>query len=521
MPISLTKYVDITSGIGAGQAATTRELVGRLFTGNPLIPVNTFVSFASASDVSDYFGSSSEESARATFYFSWVSKTNQRPQSIQFARWVDEAQAPRIYSVKNNNPSLTDFQAITAGEFTLSLGGAEEVFSAIDFSTVTSLADVADVIETAINGGTGAQFTSATVEYNATTGSFDFVGGDAVDAEIVVSVTGGAGTDITGQGLIGWLPQAVNAGNGSLSPATGSIWSDGSAVETITEALEASFQQSNNFGSFLFLDNLELDENEVVEAATWNNSKNVQFLYTVGVSETNASSYNSALDSIGGVCLTLSEVENEYPEMAPMMIAAATNYNGVNAVQNYMFQTFPNLTAGVTTDSQSDSLDSISVNYYGATQTAGQKIRFYQRGLMQGSGVVTNILDINSYVNEIWLKDAAGVALLNLMIGLPQVAANQRGRSQVLSVLQGVINQALLNGTMSVDKVLTPAQIAFITEETSDSNAWYQVQNSGYWVDAVVEQIPSSSPVEYQITYTLIYSKDDVIRKVVGTHTLI
>lgn len=104
---------------------------------------------------------------------------------------------------------------------------------------------------------------------------------------------------------------------------------------------------------------------------------------------------------------------------------------------------------------------------------------------------------------------------------MAQISANQQGRGQILSVLQTVIDLALLNGTISVGKTLTSAQKAFITNQTADNKAWYQVQTSGYWVDCVIEPIPNIDPVQYQANYMLIYSKDDVIRKVVGTQTLI
>ena len=99
-----------------------------------------------------------------------------------------------------------------------------------------------------------------------------------------------------------------------------------------------------------------------------------------------------------------------------------------------------------------------------------------------------------------------------------QVQANNYGVNLILAVLQGVINQALLNGTISVGKTLTIAQQMYITSATGDSLAWHQVQNNGYWVDVVITN-PSTNV--YVATYVLIYSKDDVIRKVTGTHTLI
>src|SRR5690606_35563230 len=139
-----------------------------------------------------------------------------------------------------------------------------------------------------------------------------------------------------------------------------------------------------------------------------------------------------------------------FPEMFPMMIEAATNYNGINAVQNYEYQQVAGLTPSVSNDSDADFYDNLYINYYGLTQQAGQQIAFYQRGFLQGASVVTNIIDMNAYVNEIWLKDAAGVALMNALLTLNQIAANASGANQVTTILQTIINQALINGTISV-----------------------------------------------------------------------
>ena len=515
MAISSSKYVDITSGIGGGVAASTRNLVGRLFTANSLLPVGQFLSFTSAADVGLYFGTTSEEYLRSVFYFGWISKNTTRAQLIQFARWADTAVAPTIRSLSGNATTLADWTVISSGSFGMTVGGVDETFTDLDFNLAASLTDVANIIETAVQTGTGTQYTSATVTYNATTNSFDFVGGDAVDATISVQVAGG-GDDITGSGLLGWLPAATFSTSGTVT--SGAIYSNGSAVETITDVLTASSDYSNDFGSFLFLTDLSLTIAEVVEAAQWNELQNVMYMFTVAVTSALASTWadvTSGVGAISGVALTVSDTSGEYPEQMPMMIEAATNYNASNAVQNYMFQQFSGITPSVTTNAQSTVFDAIYVNYYGATQTAGQTLSFYQRGFLQGASIATNIIGMNTYVNEIWLKDAAGVALLNLLIGLTRVPANEQGRSQILGALQDVIDLALLNGTISVGKTLTSQQKAFITAETGDDKAWYQVQNSGYWIDCIV--IPQDS----EATYTIIYSKDDVIRKVIGTHSLI
>jgi hypothetical protein len=219
------------------------------------------------------------------------------------------------------------------------------------------------------------------------------------------------------------------------------------------------------------------------------------------------------------VSLTLQPPPDQYAEQVPMMIFAATDYTAVNSVQNYMFQTF-NLVPTVTDDATSDSLDAINVNYYGATQESGQQIAFYQRGLL--SGLPTSPSDMNVFANEIWLKDAAGVAIINLLLSVSQVPANKSGTGLILSVLQNVIDQAVNNGTISVGKTLTNNQKLYITQITGDPNAWQQVQNIGYWINCVISPYTDEGGnTEYQAVYTLIYSKDDVIRKVTGTHVLI
>lgn len=594
MAISITRYVDIISGVGAGAVVPTRDLVGRLFTANPLLPPQTFISFTTAAEVGTYFGFGSEEYLRALFYFSWTSKNLTQPQSIQYARWVQTAAAPMIFPVPNGGTVLADWTPITSGSFILTMGGFTFTLSGLDFAAAGSLAAVASIIQTAIRAesGGGAVWTAATVTYSAAYGGFELAGGaaDVITNPVVVEV-GGGGTDITPATLLGWLPQAQMVNGNYIA---GAIWAPGSAAETITQTLGSSAAASNNFGSFLFLTNLGITQSQAVAAATWNNSQNVLFMYTQAVTPANAVAWAGALASIGGVGLTLSPTISfqltgtlttasnvvsgltsnanisigmpvtdasselpagtyvtslvgttgltlnnpatagateqltfytlQFPEQFPMMIEAATNYAAFNSVQNYEFQQVAGLTPSVNTDAAANLYDyssgGIGVNYYGVTQQAGSLIAFYQQGVLQGSGVVGNILDMNAYVNEIWLKDAATAALMNLLLTLSQVPANAQGRNQILAILQSVVNQALNNGTISVGKKLTTNQQMYITSATGDPLAWHQVQNSGYWLDVVITAT-GSNPVVYTATYTLIYSKDDVIRMVNGTHTLI
>lgn len=649
MSIALSRYVDITSGVGAGSDVSTRSLIGRYFTDNPLVPTGTFLEFTSADDVGTYFGTTSQEYLRAVFYFGWISKKITRPKKISFARWSDTATAPQIFGAPGAQ-SITTWNAITTGGFTLNMGGITHQISGLNFSSDANLAAVASRIQSAVNaesfpvqftgsiaishpasftgvittstgidtltvsgitgtiaigqvlngagvsGGTtitsfgtgtggngtyilsssgqtvsseamtsGAAFntltatntngifaigqlitgtgvtgsptitafgtgtggngtyilssnsltvssesmtagvastlwSAATVTFDAIRSAFNLNGGATGVANISV-VAGTGGTDIANQ--LGWL-------------STSTVLSAGSIQQSVTDVLIQSSGASNNFGSFAFMP--ALTNTQIVQAAEWNNDQNIVFMYSVPTAASNASALSGLLGDIGGVTITLSPLAAEYPEMAPMMILAATDYTTIDAVENYEFQIF-NLTPSVLTDADANLYDGLSINYYGQTQTAGQLLQFYQQGVMQGLPV--DPLDQNVYANEIWLKDAAGAALMTLLLALAQVPANNKGRSQILAVLQSVIDQALRNGTISVGKTLSTIQQLFITEQTGDPKAWYQVQNTGYWVDVVIVPFEDHGTTKYKAVYTLIYSKDDIIRLIEGSDVLI
>lgn len=500
MSISIKKYVDITSGVGAGNVVRERELIGRIFTADPRVPADGLVEVGNAADARAFFGANSPEAARATFYFSFISKNIVAPKKLQFARFANVASAPRIYGTRIA-AVLDTFTAIEDGSLTITAGENTVTADEIDLSGAASLSAVAALIQTALRAETGTQFATAVVTYDALTSSFNFTGSVAEDAPISVTVTGAPG-DLAGP--LGWGPLAT--------------FSPGVNATTAVNALDVSAEASNNFGSFLFMP--PMSETDIIEVAQANAARNVEFLYTVRVDDTNMVSLSAALLTVAGVALTYAPTAGQFDEMAPMMVMAATDYTKRNSVQNYMYYQFPGLTAKVTSTEVSDDLDALRVNYYGNTQTAGQIINFYQRGVM--GGTATALVDMNIYANELWLKDAAAAQILSLLLSVGRVPANADGVGQILAILQGVIDRALFNGTISVGKTLTTLQRLYVTEMTDDELAWHQVQNVGYWVACEMQQITTiDGRIEYKAVYTLIYAKDDAVRKVEGTHVLI
>lgn len=504
MAISFSRFVSITSGVGGTGGVRLRDLITRIFTQNELVPTGSMLEFESADAVRTYFGSSSDEYLRAAFYFGWVSKSITRAKKISFARWNDAAVAPQIFG-DTTAKSLATYTAVSAGKLKLSIGATTIELTGIDLSACASLAAVATAVETVINAyiAGGAQFTAASVSYNATRASFDFEGGATGAAAITVDAVS-SGTDVGT--LLGWR----TAGE--------TILSDGAAAVEPVDAVADLAAVDNNFASFLF--NETLTDAQILAVAEWNDTQNNMYMYLKAAADsTQAGVDYAALVGISGVGVTLEDA-TAYAEMVPGVILAATDYTRRNASQNYMFQQF-DLDPLVTTDAAANTLDGYRCNYYGQTQTAGQNISFYQRGILMGGA--NDAADMNVYANEIWLKDAAGVAIINLLLALTQVSANTEGRAQIMAVLQDVIDRALFNGTIIPGKTLTTLQKIYVSELTGDDLAWHQVQSVGWWLDCVIESYVNSQThlTEYKATYTLVYSKADAIRKVEGTHVLI
>jgi len=502
MPISQSKYVSITSGIGGQSAAARKDLILRLFTTNALFPVNTVLEFTSSADVANFAGSASEEAKLAGAYFGWVSKQANAPRKISFMGYSLTATAPFIRSTSTLG-TVAEFKAVSSGGMTLSMGGTSYALSSLNFSSATSYADIASTLQTAIRANTsgGSLWTSATVSYNSATSSLILTGGATGEAVIVAAASPASGTDVST--LCGW--------NTANSP----ILSNGTAATDLTGVLNTSVEVSNNYASYAFI-NETLTADDINAIGTFNDEQNYLYMYCGDVTASNYSTIIAAAAGHSGMAINYQPLTGVLPAyLMPASIFAATNYDKLNGTVNYMFQQFPAQAVTVDTNPLSRTLDNLNINYNGQTQKAGAKIEFYQDGFLADG------TDISVYANEIWLKDAMATEILNLEIAVDKIPTNYDGMGQVEGILLGVIEEALNNGTISVGKELTNTQKAYITQLTGDDTAWQTVQLNGYVLKVELGQTVNNGTTRYIAEYTLIYSKGDSIRKVEGRHILI
>ena len=563
MSIPMTKYVNITSGVGGNANVATRKLIGCVFTTNAMVDPLLPLFFQSADNVGLYFGTTSEEYLRAVKYFGYISPAIRAPQSIMFARYVKADSPAAIYGVRGSYV-ITALQAATAGLLSFNFGGTPTLVNAGSFvigaeytitsvgttsftgigatantvgvvfvatgtgtgtgtatttgnivqatnlSAASSLADAAAKLQTSLRTNVDAHLSTCTVSYDAVAGRFIFTASSAGVATGPFSVVqiGTGATDLAS--LLGWY-----AGNGAAVISS-------SVAKSALDSFTQTTIINNNFGSFCFTTASALTLSDWTAVATYNASLNVMFMFCILVTPLNYAATNAALVSIAGVGMTYQVASlNEYPEMIPMAVEAAVDFTQRNGVNNFMYRQMSGYTPSVTDPTLSNTLDAAIVNYYGQTQSAGQLVSFYQNGVLTGLSTAPQMMNI--FCNEQWFKAYIAAAILSLQLSLPEISANTTGRGQLLALLQSAVNQALFNGTISVGKPLTTSQQLYITNLTGDNLAWMQVQNTGYWLDMTIQQSvdPISHLTIYTAVYTLVYSKNDAVRAVTGTHVLI
>ncbi len=518
MAIAFSKYIDITSGVGGGAAVPQRDLILRLFTRSNLMPTNSVVEMTTLADVGYWFGTDSEEYKRASVYFGFISKNITSPEKISFARHNPTAVPPRIIGGKTLT-SLSAWQAINNGSITIEIGGVSTEITGIDFSAVTSLADVQNVLGAAID----AEFSGAGVTYVASGKRFDLNGG-TVGISTISATNGETGTDLLP--LVNWAA--------GPDPILNARYSDGAAAQSYVECVTASAEESDNFGAFEFLpfytdpeegdpELIYMTVENAVDVATWNKAENVKYIFCLGIFRAAYTTYSEALIGIGGTAVTEvpdTLINYQYPEMIPAMVLAATRYSRPNSVQNYMYQVVSGITPTVTSTATAEALDGARINYYGKTQKAGTYPAFYQNGNLMGGA--TDPIDMGVYANEMWLKDKIGSSILNLLLIMSYIPANDTGRSKLIAQIQkDGVEPAKKAGVISIGKKLEPAQQQYIDTITGIADSWRNVQDSGYWLDCDIVPVVVDDVTQYQAEYTLIYSKNDSIRKVVGTQILI
>lgn len=470
MTIPASAIVQVIPGVlspgGAGLVMN-----GLVLTENLLMPTGTVLSFASATEVSEFFGPASAEYAYAQIYFAGYNNSTQLPSAILFAPYNAAARSGWLQSGSFAEITLAQLQAITPGTLTITFAGTPLTSSSINLSSATSFSNAASIIQSA--------FTSPPFS----------VAWDAVQSAFVFTSTATGSTE-----TITYASGAISASL-LLTQATGATLSQGAPADTPSSAMNNAVAVSQNWATMSYLTEPTLANKELF--AAWFSDEDDDYLAVMWDSDTQAcvqnatepfgvvaktNEYNGVMciggdpaavppgSTLGAVCLNIAAfVQGAIASIDFSQTNGRITLAGKGAASSAVvpscanLQTYENLLAN-------------GYSCYGAFATRNQGFVFFSNGNMPGT-----FPWVDQYVDQIWLSAALQEALVSLYTTANSIPYDPYGYGLVRAALLDPITAALNFGAIQTGVILSGAQAAEVNAAAGLSVATL-IQNQGYYL---------------------------------------
>lgn len=432
------------------------DLVGLFLTASAQAPVGSVLSFATAADVSAYFGPLSTEATLAATYFAGYDGSLIKPANILLSRYATADAASYLRGGSVAALTLTQLQALT-GTLSITVDGSAKTSSSINLGAATSFSNAATII--------AAAFTTPgfVVSYDSISGRFLFTNSTAGVASTITVATGTLAAGL------------------KLTTATGAITSQGADAYVPGVAMAAVIALTQDFVSFSTT--FEPSDSDKLLFAAWTDAQNSRYLY-VGWDDDSAATVNGDTTSFGskvrddglGSVAPVYDPNNGASVAAFLMGAIASiDFNAENGRATLAFRSGA-VTPGVSNATIANNLQANGYNYVGRYATANDQFVFLYPGQCSGD------FDwIDSFICQAWMNNAFQLALMNLLTGSGSVPYNAEGYALIEASLRGVIDQALSFGAIRAGVALSAQQAAEVNASAGGDIA-QALEQQGWFV---------------------------------------
>ena len=358
MTIPVSSVVNVSVSIGATFPARAGFVTLNIVTAETgVIGLSERIRlYNNASAVALDWPSDSEVVAAANSYFSQQPKPTKLKVSVRAGSDSNGELLGSKY--ENNATNLSAIQAITDGSFEISIDGDSEDITTLDFSSDTSMDDVAATIQAGLQSvGTGG-YSSAVCTYQATGEYFRITSG-----------TTGASSSIT---IASAVDPAVGTDISVLLGLNSGVVSAGVVAETITQSLDAIEQKDSDWYMLGFTkevrDLVQINgEDAIVAASDWVGAR-VKVLMNTS-NDTNSKANVSS--DIGSVLkngnyrrsiTTYASNSEKYPSMSVAGRAATVDFNQPNSTITLKFKQMPGIENELISQNEKAILDSKNIN---------------------------------------------------------------------------------------------------------------------------------------------------------------
>ena len=385
------------------------------------------------------FAATSEVAIAATAFFAQPARSN----LFAVGRIFTSAQAGYLQCGKLASDDYEDLKAYDGGAFGVSINGSTVTqVTGIDFSSITSFADAASVIQTKIRAaGAGTAFTACTVTYSSTENAFRIVSGEAGDGSSVSFLTAPTtgddysivlkGTSDYGYCVDGYTP---------LDDDSNLVI--GNELARIQDAAVAS-------GRFIYgwaCDKSYRDTALQTDIADWVEAQT----YAVFGAVTNTSDAKDSTASISSYVFgnnyrrTFVVYHNNayyYPEISILAYMLSVNYAMTDSTVTAKFKTLPGIPTVPLSDSELATLEVRRINTY--TLMDGGAKTFREGVMLDNDWYIDDLVNLDNFRNQLQLS------VYNVFLRNKKIPYNANGVNLIYSSVQVVCDRFVSNGTLS------------------------------------------------------------------------
>lgn len=409
-----------------------------------------FRSYTSLTSVAGDFSNVSPEFLAASLAF------GQNPQLAQLyiGAWARTVTAGTLIGAPLSAAQQVingNWNAVTSGAIDFVINGVPFNLINLNFSAVTSMVQVAAVIQAALGS-------NAVIVWNTVYGYFQVTSVTTGPASTVAFATPGAGTDIS-------LKTGLSAS------VSGSYIVTGIAAESPLSALTIMAGLTSNWYGAMFAASVPPQDSDYVACGSFIQGALPSRIF--GVTTQEGATLNAALNTDVASqlqALNLTRTFAQYSSSSPYACAAifgvafTTNFNGSNTLYTLKFQQEAGIVAETLTESQAAALNGKNCNVfvnYNISSGTGASIAILQQGTM-ASGQFFDVIHGTD-----WLQNAIQVAVFNaLLTATTKIAQTDAGVALLVNTVTQQLQQAVTNALVAPGVWLGPPVGAIVTGQT-------------------------------------------------------
>lgn len=392
-----------------------------------------FRQYSTLTQVQADFGTTAPEAVAANLFFA----QSPQPSLCFIGRWAQSATHGWLYgaTLSATNQSMSTWNAITSGSFTISIDGTPHTVTGLNFATSSNMNGVASVIQAALPAG-------ATCTWDASYSRFKVRGiATGTSGAVSYATTAGSGTDISGTS---GLSQAAGA----------SVPVAGIAAETPVAAVTALAGASNAWYAcgFAPVNSTDITDSQHEAVATVIEGENPSRIYGITTQEAAVVDPTQTTDLASVLMgmelqhtLILYSSASAYAGFSLMGRFATVDFTAQNSVITGKFKQLPGVTAETLSETQAQALTNKNCNVYVnyANGVAGFT-PIVQQGVMCGGWFIDERQGLD------WMQNNVQTRLFNILFtAATKIPLTDPGTHILLTGVEAAMIDGINNGLIA------------------------------------------------------------------------